>query len=324
VTADPQHWARLPRLEPSQGTVIRRPPAAESGYWVGAPGAYFDEREGSFYLAYRVRRPRGVKPDRGAEVHLARSRDGTAFETIWTGTKEQLNSASIERCAVRRRDDGSWMLYVSYVDPADGRWRIDAVGAGAPDRFELQQAQPVLTAGQLGVEGVKDPFVFRVAGMYHMIVSFATADEDASADELHGTQDAYNTGLVRSRTGLAVSSDGIHWDWQGPILEPSQSGWDRYCARIGCLWRQDGLWIALYDGSANASENYEERVGVAFSCDLRHFSRVTADAPWMQPPHGQAALRYFDVLKFPDRTFFYYEMAQADGSHDLRVLSCEW
>jgi hypothetical protein len=51
----------------------------------------------------------------------------------------------------------------------------------------------------------------------------------------------------------------------------------------------------------------------------RSEKRVTRAAPWMTPPAGNRALRYFDVLSLSDATDFYYEMAQPDGSHDLRV-----
>ncbi|MCH8047465.1 MAG: hypothetical protein IID44_27540 [Planctomycetes bacterium] len=318
---DPQHFDRFELFDPALGTVIREPVGAGEGYWVGAPGVMFDEIDGAFYLTYRVRRPRGVKPDRGAEVHLARSSDGVSFETIWTGTKDQLGTTSIERCAIRRLGMERWVLYVSYVDPADGRWRTDYVLAARPEEFDLSTARKVLTADDIGAEGVKDPFVFQVAGLYHMLLSFATTDQAAAVDELHGTSDAYNTGLIRSATGLATSSDGINWRWEGEILGPSEDGWDCYCSRIGCIWRCGGVWLALYDGSADVSENYEERVGLAFSFDLRTFHRATRDGPLATPPRGEkAALRYFDVLDLPEATFFYYEMARQDGSHDLRVF----
>ncbi|NOX57213.1 MAG: hypothetical protein GXP27_22825 [Planctomycetes bacterium] len=313
-------WARFEPFDPNEGTVIRSAPGEGAGWWVGAPAVLYDQVTAAFYLAYRIRRPRGVHPDRGAEVHIARSTDGVEFEDIWVGRKETLDSTSIERCALTRLPDGRWGFFVSFVDPADGRWRIDLVEADQIDQLNLAHRRPVLTAGDIGAEGVKDPFLFRVAGLYHMIVSFATAAQPAAPDELHGTHDAYNTGLIKSRTGLATSRNGRDWSWEGELIGPSADGWDRYCTRIGTLWPQDGVWLALYDGSADVSENYEERVGLAYSLDLRRFVRVTRDGPLMVQPNASGALRYFDVLRQGDQTFFYYETACPDGSHDLRVF----
>lgn len=307
-------------FDPAAGVVVRQPPTSGSGYWAGAPSAMYDPVDGWFYLVYRIRRPRGVEPDRGGEIHIARGRDGIHFDTIWTGIKQQLNSASIERCALRRLDGNRWVLYISYVDPADGRWRTDLVEAREPDGFDLQQVTALFSAQDIGVEGVKDPYVFRVGGLFHMILSYATATAPASAEQLHASADAYNTGLIRSSTGLATSDDAIHWRWEGEIFSPEQTGWDRYCSRIGCIWQQDGVWLALYDGSADVSENYEERAGLAFSTDLRQFHRVSRRGPFMTTPQGHGALRYFDVLMFADATYIYYEMALVDGSHDLRVF----
>ncbi len=314
-----EHIPRFEPFDPALGTVVESPPGEGRGYWAGAPGVTYDEHDGFFYLIHRVRRPRGVHPDRGAEIHLSRSRDGIDFETIWTGSKEQLHSASIERCAIRRLGDNRWVLYISYVDPADQRWRIDLCEAPSPDGFDLRRTTPVLTAADANAEGVKDPFVFQVASRYHMIVSFAAATAPASTDDLHSTADAYNTGLIRSATGLATSNDGFTWQWEGEIFGPRETGWDRYCSRIGCVWRQDEAWLALYDGSASVDENYEERVGLAYSFDLRTFHRETSEKPLMTTAQNDGALRYFDVIARPDFTYIYYEMAQADGSHDLRV-----
>ena len=317
---DPQHWSQEVQFDPLSAAVVRQPPGEGAGYWVGAPGAMYDPQEEMFYLVYRLRRPRGVEPDRGAEIQIARSRDGIEFETIWQATKDQLNSPSIERCALRRHQDGSWILYVSYVDPADGRWRIDLVKADQPDQFDLSSVQPVLSAADIGAEGVKDPFLFSIGSQWGMIASYAYAAGDSSSDQLHGTADAYNTGLIRSATGLALSDDGFSWQWQGQVFGPAAAGWDGYCGRIGSLWRQHDVWMALYDGSASVEENYEERVGLAWSWDLKQFHRLTPDGPLLRPPVPNKALRYFDVLSFPEARFFYFEMACPDGSHDLRVI----
>jgi hypothetical protein len=317
---DPQHWKQENCFDPLAATVVREPPGAGEGYWIGAPGAMYDSQDKWFYLVYRLRRPRGVEPDRGAEIQIARSRDGIEFETIWQATKDLVDSPSIERCALRRRADGSWILYISYVDPSDGRWRIDLVRADQPDQFDLREVTPVLTAADIGAEGVKDPFLFSIGSQWGMIASYAYAAGNSSDDQLHGTADAYNTGLILSATGLALSDDGLDWQWQGQIMGPSATGWDQYCSRIGCVWRERDTWLALYDGSASVEENYEERVGLSWSWDLKQFHRLTPEGPLLRPPVPGRALRYFDVLDFPDQRFTYFEMARPDGSHDLRVI----
>ncbi len=58
---------------------------------------------------------------------------------------------------------GAWPLYISFVDPAAGRWRIYMMAAPPPSQFDVEKRQPVLTAKQAGVdvEGVKVwPFFF--------------------------------------------------------------------------------------------------------------------------------------------------------------------
>ena len=317
---DPRHWTACCTFDPSKGKVLREPPGEGPGYWVGAPGVTYHKKLERFFMVYRVRRPRGEHPDRGWEVRIASSRDGMTFEDIWSGAKEQLGTVSIERCALKHLPDGRWRLYLSYIDPSDGRWMIGVVEADAPDAFDLSLTRPMLTAAQIGTEGVKDPFVFNVAGLYHMVVSHATVAKSATTEELHGTHDVYNTGLILSASGLATSTDGLTWRWEGEILGANQEGaWDGYASRIGTVWYKAPVWLALYDGSADVSENYEERCGLAYSFDLRTFHRVTRAAPLFQPVEASGALRYFDVLALPDVTYFYYEMARPDGSHDLRA-----
>jgi len=75
--------------------VIREPPGVGQGYWAGAPGAAYARDEKVFYLTYRLRRPRGVPPDRGGEARIARSTDLRHFEDVWSVTKEAYGSVSI-------------------------------------------------------------------------------------------------------------------------------------------------------------------------------------------------------------------------------------
>src|SRR5438034_10875369 len=103
----------------SSGRVVREPVGSENGYWTGAPGVYYAAEERAWYLTYRLRRPRGVAPDRGGEARIARSNDLKSWEDVWSVTNDKFDSASIERCALRRGRDGHWRYFTSYVDPRD-------------------------------------------------------------------------------------------------------------------------------------------------------------------------------------------------------------
>ncbi len=312
-------WGGLPPFDPLAGTVIRQPDGPGAGYWAGAPTVYHDGE--TFYLCYRIRRPR---PERGVENRIAVSRDGVHFEDIYALHKSSLGSDSIERCCLFRTDDGLFHYYISYVDPADGRWRTDRLTAGRPDGFDPAQRQPVFTAADIGAEGVKDPNVYRLGGLYVMLLSYAPPPPRAYDHQaLHGTADVYNTGLTRSHSGLATSPDGVHWTWQGDILSPSADGWDAYAARLGAIAYTPPVFVGLYDGSRSVEENYEERCGLAVSFDLRRWERLTPAGPWVTVPWGSGSVRYVDVLPLPDAWLFYYEMARPDGAHELRVARVE-
>ncbi len=95
-----------------------------------------------------------------------------------------------------------------------------------------------------------------------MLTSFAPTPGALAADptgqqKMHSTKDVYNTGLSKSLSGLATSHDGVHWNWQGAVLEPQESGWDCYAARLNTAVWLPPLWIGYYDGSA--------RIGIRLS-----------------------------------------------------------
>ena len=311
----------LPLFDPSRGETVFEPEAPGAGYWVGAPGLVRDAERNRYLLVYRRRRPRGVEPDRGYTVRIAESADGLRFRDIWSVGKAAFGTTSMERCSLVRVPDGPWRLYVSYVDPTDNRWRIDVVEGETPESLDVGTARVALTASQAGTEGVKDPWVFRLGNLWHMLVSYAAPRPlvDAERQEMHATADGYNTGLLVAPTGLATSEDGLTWRWEREILAVSEPGaWDGYQSRLNCLFYRAPAWIGLYDGSASAAGNYEERTGIAYSFDLRHWHKATLSGPALVSPHASGSLRYVDVVALPDRLWFYYEYARSDGAHELR------
>lgn len=303
-------------FDPEAGVPVIQPEGVGGGWWVGAPSVYWDGA--TYHLAFRTRRP---QPERGGLFQVARSDDGERFEIVTSIRKEDLGTSSIERGALLQTDDGMWRLYLSFVDPADGRWRIDLIEAASPESLDASRRRPILTAADIGGEGVKDPWICRVGSTWHMIVSFApTPEGDVAPDDMHGTRDIYNTGTSKSLSGLATSEDGLSWQWQGAIFEPSESGWDTYAARINTVYRHDGAFAGLYDGSKSVAENYEERCGLAMSSDLRSWNRVSTDGPAAGPNGGPGSVRYAEAVQGSDWVRFYYEYTRPDGSHELRTV----
>jgi len=316
-----KHFGSVPAFDPEQGQTVLEPEAPGPGYWVGAPSVLWDADRNSYLLTYRRRRPRGVDPDRGYVAHVAESQDGQRFEDVWTVEKSAFGTTSMEKFSLAREPGGPYRLYVCYVDPADSRWRIDVLEADRPEAFDPGLARPALTAASTGTEGVKDPWVFKLGGLWHMLVSFAAARpvDAATRRQMHATADVFNTGVLVAPTGLAVSEDGVNWGWYGEVFGVGDEGaWDAYQSRIGSLLYRAPLWLGYYDGSASVEGNYEERCGLAYSFDLRNWERVTLSGPALVSPHGSGCLRYVDVVPRQGQLHFYYEYARPDGSHELR------
>jgi hypothetical protein len=302
----------------AEGRVLREPVGLENGYWAGAPGVFYEKEEGAWYLTYRIRRPRGIPPDRGGEARIARSKDLQSWDDLWSVTKDKFDSASIERCALWKGADGQWRYFASYVDPADGRWCVSVVMARDIERLDATTANPVFKAKPLGLEGIKDPWIFEHEGTFHMILSVALPTARTS-EQSHSTLDIFNTGECVSATGLAISRNLEQWAWQGIVFTPAGQGWDRYCRRINSIVPQQGRFFAFYDGSASHAENYEEKTGMAVSSDLRQWQSLTPAGPRFTSAHVTGSLRYMDAQITGGQALLFYEFARADGAHDLRL-----
>jgi hypothetical protein len=295
-------------LEFRAASVLKEPPGTGPGHWAGAPGAFTDAD--ALYLIYRVRWPR---PTRGGELRIAHG-DGEGFETIWSATREDFGSPSIERCAILR-DGRTWRLYVSYVDGADGRWRIDVIQASCPDSFDPAARRLALGADMANAVAVKDPWLRRVGDRWWMFVSYG---ERPPGDErkFHGSGDALSTGAVKSETGLATSLDGLRWKWDGRVFAASAKGWDKATAGLTTAFRSGEDWIGIYDGASDISENYEERCGMARSTDLRTWERI-GSGPAIGAAGGPGTVRYVESIVVGASVRFFFERTRPDGAHEL-------
>jgi hypothetical protein len=299
--------------------VVREPPGDGPGHWAGAPSALYDEERGRYLLSYRLRRP--LAEGRGYETRIAESADGDQFVDVWSAPKSAFQATSIERSALVKTPAGAYRLYVGYVPAATNRWQIDVLEAPAPDRFDPATRRPALRPDDADAEGVKDPYVLLIGGVYFMYVPYgprASIASGSSEQALHGTGNVFTTGLIAHPTGLATSLDGLRFDWHGDVIGPG-GGWDRNMARLACVLYMPPAFVAYYDGRTGQGDVYEDRTGLALGFSPHRFESVTRTAPALVSPHSTGALRYLDIVPVQGRFYAFYEMARPDGAHELRM-----
>ncbi|UCH33199.1 MAG: hypothetical protein JSV65_11505, partial [Armatimonadota bacterium] len=240
-------YGYLPLFDPRHGRTVIEPLEPGTGWWAGACSALWDDERQCFYLYYRLRRPREL--GRGTDCRIARSADGVQFEDVWAATKGDLHAESVEKAGLVKTPDGRFRLYISYVTPEEGKWRISMMEASRPEDLSPAAARPILGPEDIGAEGVKDPVILAVGTGWYMIASYAPTPQaaDDHAAEMHATADIYATGITKSHTGLAVSMDGVKFHWLGDVLSPGD-GWDAYAARVSAVVHRPPLFVAFYDG----------------------------------------------------------------------------
>ena len=315
----------LPLFDPVAGTVVIEPPGDGEGYWAGAPSALWNEVQGRFYLSYRLRTPLGDRgwTGRGEETVIAVSSDGQRFETLWSAHKEAFDALSIEKSCLMLTPEGSFRLYVSYSSRHDFRWRIDMLEADDPRTFDPQKRVNVLSTENTDTEGVKDPVIFVVGGLWHLYANMAPrpkTDDWSKLDRMHRESNAFVSGEVACPTGLAVSPDGIHFHWVGEVISCGDS-WDRYLARISSLVYTPPVFTAIYDGRPNSGANYSDSPGLAITHDLRTFHKVDYGRPRLRSPYGHGTLRYLEALRVGNTLHYFYEMERPDLAHELRTIT---
>jgi hypothetical protein len=280
--------------------VVLEPEDPRPGSWAGGPSAQLVD--GTWWLAYRLRRP--VGEGRGFANVVARSDDGVRFTPVVALGKNAFGAESLERPALVRTPEGSWRVYVSCATPGTKHWRVDLLEAATVE--DLATATPRTVLPGSDTAAVKDPVIRHDGQQWHLWASVHPLDDPDATD--------------RMTTEHATSPDGVTWQWRGTALAGRAGCWDARGVRFATVVLQGTRSWALYDGRATADENWEERTGLAVSDGNGGFAAV-GDAPLLQSPHAPAGLRYADRVALPEGgARWFYEATRADGAHELRTV----
>jgi hypothetical protein len=284
----------------SDAEVVLAPEDPRPGAWVGAPSAQLVE--GTWWLAYRMRRPIGE--GRGFANVVARSGDGVRFEPVVGLGRESFGAESLERPALVHTPEGRWRLYVSCATPGSKHWWVDLLEADTVEGLATASPRTVLPGSPTAA--VKDPVIRHDGRRWHLWASVHPLEDPDATD--------------RMTTEHATSDDGVAWTWQGTALAGTPGSWDARGVRFTTvLLDGDATW-ALYDGRASAEENWEERTGLARRAADGRFTAARG-GPLLQSPHRPGGLRYADAVRLPDgRLRWFYEATRADGAHELRTV----
>jgi len=308
--------------------VILEPDQNKKDWWAGAPSVV-RTKEGTFYMAARMREADSPRGRRGYENRILKSDDGIHFKTINKIHRDDAGVPVFERPSlVQDPLTKKFRLYgCSSFSDGWGIWKLDDVVD--PANFDPKTLKPLLQADAekkekpsgttdidashhqyVRINGYKDPFVFwnqmlgSSKGKWHMFVI------------------GYDK-VERPYHFIAEDDEGVNWRAvsKDPILE--STGWHNFFTRPSCILPLSVGYLFVYEGSNihDFDPTYNIATGLAYTPDLANFIDLTPKEPLLKSttPCKYHSWRYSHWLKVEDEIFVYFEACRENQSNEIRL-----
>jgi hypothetical protein len=294
-------------------TVVLRPDEDKPEWWAGAPSVV-RAKDGSFWMACRMRRGDGQRGLRGYELRILKSADGERFDVAQRIAREDVPIPGFERPAlVQDPVSGAFKLYA--CGPwKDGPWCILKFDDTAtPGAFAPASARPVITPRAKAFERdlppveYKDPVIVYAQGAYH----------------------AYVIGYTRQNERIFhfSSADGETW---APVDNPYAplmplSGWHDFFVRPASVLPLGVGYLFVYEGSSLTWRDpvYNIATGLGFTYDLHRIIDLSPASPVAvsnTPSEHFATFRYSSWLQVGAEIWVYAEAACPNDTHEIRLF----
>ncbi len=296
----------------NQYDVVLEPDKNAAEWWAGAPSVVID-KDGTFWMACRMRSPEAPRGNRGYELRILSSKDGIHFKKEKSILRTDVPIPGFERPALLiDPETGMFKLYACGAFK-DGIWSIIKFDdAKDPTQFIPSTARAVISPPEktwerdITIDGYKDPVIIFADGMYH----------------------CYVIGYLRrlERIYHYTSKDGESWS---PIGHPNNpvlklTGWHDFFIRPASVLPLGVGYLFIYEGSNSTWYDpvYNVVTGLGFTFDLNNIQDLTIDSPLVMSTTANKfyTLRYSHWMWVNNELWVYAEAARKNHSHEIRLF----
>ncbi|MFX0103788.1 MAG: hypothetical protein ACFFCS_29770 [Candidatus Hodarchaeota archaeon] len=296
--------------------VVLQPDKDLPDWWAGAPSVTLS-KDGTFYLAARMRHSESPRGRRGYEIRILSSGDGITFDKIKSIHRDEVSIHGFERPSILQDPRTRKFKLYGCGELKDGNewgiWKLEDVdnpGDFDPGTFEVV-LRPKVPEKEFGGAAkhhatsrtqYKDPFIIWLKDEWHMFV----------------------IGFDRvERPYHFKSKDGLDWlpVSENPILD--STGWHNFFTRPACLLPLKVGYLLVYEGSNITwrDPGYNIATGLSYSLDLKNFIDLTPNEPFLRSttPGDYHTWRYSHWLPVKDEIFVYFEASRPNNSNETRL-----